>query len=65
MNWDQIKGNWSQIKGKALEQWGELTGDELDQARGERDQLVGLVQEKYGKAKAEAEKEVDEWLERM
>ena len=40
MNWDQIEGNWKQLKGKALENWGELTNDELDQARGERDQLV-------------------------
>ena len=65
MNWDQIEGNWKQLKGKALENWGELTNDELDQARGERDQLVGLIQEKYGKARAEAEQEVDEWTARL
>ena len=65
MNWDQIEGNWKQLKGKALENWGELTNDELDQARGERDQLVGLIQEKYGKARADAEKEVDEWTARL
>lgn len=65
MNWDQIKGNWTEFKGKAREKWGELTDDELQEARGERDQLVGLIQEKYGKAKAEAEKEVEEWQARL
>ncbi len=62
MNWDQIKGNWTEAKGKAREKWGELTDDELEEAGGKRDQLVGLIQEKYGKAKAEAEKEVEEWM---
>ena len=34
MNWDQIEGGWKQLKGKAKEQWGRLTDDELDQAAG-------------------------------
>lgn len=61
MNWDQIEGKWTQFKGSAKEKWGELTDDELDQAAGKRDKLVGLVQEKYGKAREEAEKVVDDW----
>ncbi|GHA44141.1 UPF0337 protein [Amylibacter ulvae] len=65
MNWDQIEGKWKQLKGNAKEQWGELTDDELDQASGKRDKLVGLVQERYGKAKSEAEKEVDSWLDQV
>lgn len=65
MNWDQIEGNWKQFSGKAQEKWGELTNDELTEARGEREQLIGLVQSKYGKARAEAEREVDEWRARM
>jgi uncharacterized protein YjbJ (UPF0337 family) len=61
MNWDEIKGNWKQWKGSAREKWGELTDDELQQAKGEREQLVGLVQEKYGKTREAAENEVAEW----
>lgn len=61
MNWDQIEGQWKQVKGKAREKWGEVTGDELDQAAGKRDQLIGLVQSRYGRAKEEAEREVEEW----
>ncbi len=65
MNWDQIKGQWTQNKGKAKEQWGELTDDDLDRAAGNRDQLVGKIQEKYGVAKEEAERQVDEWSESL
>lgn len=61
MNWDQIGGKWKQVKGSAKEKWGKLTDDELDQAVGNRDKLVGKVQEKYGIAKEEAEKQVDDW----
>ncbi len=59
MNWDRIEGNWKQMKGKAKVQWGKLTDDQLDVIAGKREQLVGQVQEKYGIAKDEAEKQVD------
>jgi uncharacterized protein YjbJ (UPF0337 family) len=62
MNWDQIEGKWKQFKGKAQEHWGELTDDELDQAAGNREQLEGLIQERYGKGKEEARREVDDWM---
>jgi uncharacterized protein YjbJ (UPF0337 family) len=61
MNWDQIKGKWTQFKGKAREQWGDLTDDDLDRAKGNREQLAGRIQERYGIAKEEAERQVDEW----
>ncbi|MCB1400088.1 MAG: CsbD family protein [Rhodobacteraceae bacterium] len=62
MNWDQIEGKWKQYKGKAKAKWGELTDDELDRIEGRREELVGLVQERYGQAREAAEKEVDDWL---
>lgn len=62
MNWDVVKGKWKEIKGSARERWGELTDDDLDEAHGEREQLVGKVQQKYGKTKAEAEREVDDFI---
>lgn len=65
MNWDQIEGNWKQFKGAAQSQWGKLTSDELDQVAGERLQLEGKIQEKYGVAKEEAERQVDAWLRRI
>ena len=61
MNWDKIAGQWKQYKGKAKEKWGKLTDDEIDVIQGKRDQLVGKVQERYGIAKDQAEKDVDTW----
>lgn len=65
MNWDQVQGNWKQIKGKVHAQWGDLTGDDLDSVEGRREELVGKIQERYGKQRAEAEREVDDWIGRL
>lgn len=65
MNWDILEGKWKQFTGSAKENWGKLTDDDLDQAAGKRDQLVGKIQEKYGIARDEAEKQVDEWSAKM
>jgi uncharacterized protein YjbJ (UPF0337 family) len=62
MNWEQIKGNWTQFKGKVKEKWGKLTDDDLTTIAGQKDQLVGKLQERYGTEKDKVEKEVDEFL---
>jgi uncharacterized protein YjbJ (UPF0337 family) len=61
MNWDQMEGKWKQAKGSLKQQWGKLTDDDLDVIAGRRDKLVGKLQERYGLAKAEAQKKADEW----
>ncbi|WP_027715597.1 CsbD family protein [Desulfuromonas sp. TF] len=58
MNTEQMKGQWMQVKGEIKKQWGKLTDDELDRIAGERDKLVGKLQEKYGITKEEAERQV-------
>jgi uncharacterized protein YjbJ (UPF0337 family) len=65
MNWDTIEGNWKQFKGNALQQWGKLTGDQLDVIAGKRDLLLGKIQETYGITKDETEKQLSEWAKRM
>ena len=60
MNRDQITGNWKQLKGKAQQQWGKLTDDDLNQVEGKQTELAGRIQERYGKTREEAEREVDE-----
>lgn len=62
MNWDRIEGKWKQSKGKFREKWGKLTDDDLDVIGGKRDQLVGRLQERYGIAKDEAEKQADAFV---
>jgi uncharacterized protein YjbJ (UPF0337 family) len=61
MNWDRIQGNWKQVTGQAKEQWGKLTDDDLDVIAGRREQLAGKIQERYGLAKDEVEKQVSAW----
>lgn len=61
MNWDTLKGDWKQFSGKVREKWGDLTDDELETARGKREQFEGLLQKKYGWAKEEARRQVDEF----
>ncbi|HUK36106.1 MAG TPA: CsbD family protein [Vicinamibacterales bacterium] len=62
MNEDTLKGQWMQLKGRAREKWGKLTSDDLDVIQGRAEQLVGRVQERYGINRAEAEKQVKEWM---
>ena len=61
MNEDRMEGKWKQMKGSLKSRWGKLTDDDLDVIEGQKDQLVGKVQERYGIAKDEAQKQVDEW----
>ncbi len=61
MNEDTIKGNWKQFKGKVKKQWSNLTDNDLDVIAGKRDQMVGKMQERYGIAKDEAEKQLNDW----
>lgn len=61
MNWDQLAGKWKQMKGNAKSRWGKLTDDDLDYIGGQKDQLVGRIQERYGMQKEEAQRQVDEW----
>lgn len=61
MNWDQVKGQWNQFKGQVREQWGKLTDDDVAIINGQKDQLVGKLQERYGYAKDRAEREVSDF----
>ena len=62
MNWDQMEGKWTQMKGSLKTQWGKLTDDDLEVIAGQRDKLIGKLQERYGYAKDEALRRADEWV---
>ena len=64
MNWDRVQGNWKQLTGKAKEQWGKLTDDDLTVVAGRRDQLAGKRTEHRGLAKEETEKHLKGWVRR-
>lgn len=65
MNWDRIEGNWKQFKGQVKEKWGKLTDDDLTVIAGKRDQLAGKLQDRYGIAKDEVERELDDFAATM
>lgn len=62
MNRDILAGKWKEMKGRAKEQWGKITDDELDRAEGRADQMVGLLQQRYGYTREKAEEEYDRFL---
>lgn len=63
--WDQIAGAWKQVRGEVRKQWGKLTDDDLEQIKGERDLMIGKIQQRYGVAREEAERQLDEWSHRI
>lgn len=64
-NWDKVGGKWKQFVGEVKKQWGDLTDDELMEVNGDREILAGKIQEKYGIAKEEANKQIDKWAEKL
>lgn len=60
MNWNTVEGNWKQFKGKVKVQWSKLTDDHLDAIAGNRGELAGKMQESYGVAKGEAERQIND-----
>jgi uncharacterized protein YjbJ (UPF0337 family) len=61
MNREQFEGNWHQLKGKLKEKWGKLTNDDIEIINGEYEQFLGILQQKYGYSKEQAEKETNNW----
>jgi uncharacterized protein YjbJ (UPF0337 family) len=61
MNWDQIQGKWKQLKGNARQKWAKLTDDDLEYIAGNREHFAGRLQERYGIAREEAERQLDAW----
>ncbi len=65
MNWDRIEGDWKQFRGKVQQRWGKLTNDDIDVIEGNRTELLGVIQKRYGLAKDEAERQVDTWMKTL
>lgn len=63
MNQDVFEGKWKEMRGQIKEWWGKLTDDDLEQVGGKADQLIGLLQQKYGYTKEHAEEEFNRRLE--
>jgi uncharacterized protein YjbJ (UPF0337 family) len=55
MNTAMLEGNWKEIKGKIKSQWAKFTDDDVDELKGDLDQLAGKIQKIYGHTKEQAE----------
>lgn len=62
MNTDTLEGKWKQLKGEIKRRWGKLTDDDLTQAEGSTEKLIGRLQERYGYSKEQAQQEVQEFI---
>jgi uncharacterized protein YjbJ (UPF0337 family) len=60
VNRQQLEGKWNEVKGRLKEKWGNLTDDDLVRGEGNVEQLVGVVQQKTGRAREEVERFLDE-----
>jgi uncharacterized protein YjbJ (UPF0337 family) len=63
MDSNVFQGEWQKLRGTIRSKWGKLTDDDLEQVAGNKDKLVGLVQERYGYMWDEAQRMVDRYLD--
>jgi len=53
------EGRWEQLKGRAQKLWGNLTNDDFQRAKGDFNQLVGIIRERTGKTQEEIERQLN------
>jgi uncharacterized protein YjbJ (UPF0337 family) len=61
MDEETLRGEWAQLKGRVRREWGKLTNDDIAAIQGDREVLVGRLQERYGHTREEVERELDDW----
>jgi uncharacterized protein YjbJ (UPF0337 family) len=65
MDWDEIERGWSELKGEVKRRWSKLTDEDVEFVEGKYAELLGLLQERYGHAKEQAEREINDWAKRL
>ena len=65
MDWDEIERSWSELKGEVKRQWSKLNDEDVELVKGKYAELLGLLQERYGHAKEQAEREINDWAKRL
>ncbi|NJP05371.1 MAG: CsbD family protein [Chloroflexaceae bacterium] len=62
IDWTIIEGHWHQFAGQARQYWGRLTDNEWEEIAGEKDRLIGVLQQHYGLTYAEAEYSIERFV---
>ncbi len=65
LNQDVLAGKWKQARGKVKQWWGRLTDDDLERISGRVDELIGVVQERYGYTREQAQNEVERFMDQL
>jgi uncharacterized protein YjbJ (UPF0337 family) len=53
------EGRWDQLVGRAKQFWGDLTDDDVTRAKGDYEELIGVIKERTGKTREEIHKALD------
>ena len=61
-NQDILNGRWHDVKGLVRQQWGKLTDDDFTRLSGKTEELAGVLQQRYGYGRTQAEIEINNWL---
>ena len=61
-NQDILHGKWQELKGQVKQQWGKLTDDDVQRLSGKTEELAGVLQQRYGYGKVQAEMEINKWV---
>jgi uncharacterized protein YjbJ (UPF0337 family) len=65
MGWDEIEHSWNELKSEVKRQWSKLNDEDVELIKGKYAGLLGLLQERYGHAKEQAEREINDWAKRL
>jgi len=58
MTWYQMAGSVTQMRGRIREWWGRRTHNDFTVINGRRDQLIGLIQQRYGETVEQIEQQI-------
>ena len=61
-NEDIVQDKWPELKGQVKQKWGKLTDDDIQRLSGTREELTGVLRQRYGYGEAQAEIEINNWL---
>jgi uncharacterized protein YjbJ (UPF0337 family) len=59
---DILHGKWHELKGQVRQKWGKITDYDFTQLSGKTEELAGVLRQRYGYGKAQAEIEINNWL---
>lgn len=57
----KLHGSWADLKPAVLQRWSNITAEDIAELAGEREALMRVLKDRYGKSYGEIEREVTEF----